>query len=137
MDSRLLDTYHLGAASNLQGMSIISVEDLYVVDSDRLTCYSPTDMSFSATSAPASVVDFDNDPPSSDTSMLSEIDRTLHFYLLFLFINNIALGPSDLITLDSFIPILKHLPGFDLDQNSYVSPTYIYFRYIAHFMSSI
>ena len=83
-----LDTYHLGAAGDLQGMSISSVEDLYVVDSDLLTCYSPTDMSFAATSAPASVIDFNNDPPSSDTSMLSDIDRTrLHFYLLFLIIN--------------------------------------------------
>ena len=66
-------------------MSISYVEDFYVVDSDRLTCYSPIDMSIAATSSPSSFVDFSNDPPSSDPSesTLSELDRRLNFHLLF------------------------------------------------------
>ena len=63
-------------------MSISYVEDLYVVDSDRLTCYSPIDMSVAATSSQASVADFNDDPPSPDPSLLSDIDRTQHFYIL-------------------------------------------------------
>jgi hypothetical protein len=58
-------------------MSISYVEDLCVVDSDRLTCYSPIDMSVAATSAPSSVVDVDT--PSSDLSTFSDIDRALNF----------------------------------------------------------
>ena len=59
-------------------MSISYVEDLYVVDSDHLTCYSPIDMSVAATSAPSSVVDSNNDPT---LSTLTDVGRTLHFYL--------------------------------------------------------
>ena len=65
-------------------MSTSFVADLYVVDSERLTCYSPIDMSVAATSA--SVVDFDNDPPSSPVPStlpdLSDIDGTLYFFYL-------------------------------------------------------
>ena len=67
----------------MQGMSISYVEDLYVVDSDRLTCYSPIDMAVAATSVLASVVgsdDFNIDPTSPDPSTLSDIDGALHFY---------------------------------------------------------
>jgi hypothetical protein len=58
-------------------MSISFDEDIYDVDSDRLTCYSPIDMSVDATSASAS-----NDPLSPDLTTLSDIDGTLHFYFL-------------------------------------------------------
>ena len=100
-------------------MSISFDEDLYVVDSDHLTCYSPIDMSVSVTSTPASVIDFNNDPPSPDPSTLSDINGTIRFYLLSYLLTSF----SDLITLDSFIPILENLSGFYLNQNSYVSPT--------------
>ena len=37
---------------------------------------------------------------------------------------------SGLLTLDSFIPILKHLPGLYLDKDTYVSPLSLMEKYI-------
>ena len=106
----------------MQDMRTPSVEDLSVVDSDCLSCHgdSPIDMSFVATSPTASI---NNESPSSPVR--STFTGMLHF-TFFPFVNDITDPSSASITLDSFVPILKHLPGFYLDENQHVSPRMLF-----------
>ena len=63
---------------------------------------------------------------SSRSDDLIHVDCTLYLILILLFTNSIALDPSIFLTLDSWVPILRHLPELCLDQNIYVSHAIIY-----------